>query len=243
MCTASLITRYETEPGYRFVFNRDELRSRATGEPPKWREFGPVRAICPRDPDAGGTWIATSDRGLTLAVTNLNPTPGPVIPDGVKLRSRGSIVPMLITATGASEAVSLVRSDDLEAFAPFRLLAVEAAHDGILLLEARWDREHWVVQKRSELPTCFASSGLGDDRVESRRALFRHLQVRTPADQDRFHAHRWPDRPETSVMMSRADARTVSVTTVEVMRRRPGFDIRMEYRSVPDLEVATRSVV
>jgi hypothetical protein len=43
--------------------------------------------------------------------------------------------------------------------------------------------------------------------------------------QDAFHHHQWPGRGELSVLMSRADARTVSITTVEIGERR----VWMEY--------------
>ena len=38
--------------------------------------------------------------------------------------------------------------------------------------------------------------------------------------QQAFHAHRWPDRPEVSVLMTRRDARTVSRTAIEVTEAR-----------------------
>jgi len=70
-------------------------------------------------------------------------------------------------------------------------------------------------------PVMFTSSGLGDARVEGpRRELFHDWfgddPAQWPAQQDAFHRHRWPDRPELSVCMSREDARSVSLTVVEV---------------------------
>jgi hypothetical protein len=56
-----------------------------------------------------------------------------------------------------------------------------------------------------------------------RRQLFERLVLRNerfwqPA-QDRFHAHQWPSRSDISVRMERADARTVSRTTIVVTSR------------------------
>jgi hypothetical protein len=49
------------------------------------------------------------------------------------------------------------------------------------------------------------------------------------AAQDRFHAHRWRLAPAVSVLMTRADAGTVSVTIVDVFAHR----VRLAYRPVP----------
>jgi len=70
---------------------------------------------------------------------------------------------------------------------------------------------------------CLVSSGLGDTLVRPRLELFDQEVLNpgvTPARQDAYHAHRWPDRPEISVAMERAAARTVSRTIVEVVPAR-----------------------
>jgi hypothetical protein len=66
-----------------------------------------------------------------------------------------------------------------------------------------------------------------------------------PETQDRFHRHVWRDRPEISVMMSRGEARTVSVTTVEVVgagHATPGR-VAMEYRALHGRETVGGGVV
>jgi hypothetical protein len=79
-------------------------------------------------------------------------------------------------------------------------------------------------------PLLRTSSGLGDALVaEPRRRLFvrmlRAAEGRPCAAQDAFHRRQWPGREGVSVLMSRADARTVSITTLEV-----GEDsVRMAY--------------
>mgnify|MGYP005845548371 CR=1 FL=1 len=81
------------------------------------------------------------------------------------------------------------------------------------------------------VPGVWVSSGLGDDRVAPRVDLFEEGIAGDgfgAAAQDRFHRHRWADRPEISVLMERADARTVSITTVEVA----GDRVRMAYEEV-----------
>jgi hypothetical protein len=70
----------------------------------------------------------------------------------------------------------------------------------------------------SSTAACFASSGLGDALVQTRLPLFEQTMGTdlSPGAQSRFHQHRWPDSPPTSVLMSRPAHRTVSITTVDV---------------------------
>jgi membrane protein DedA with SNARE-associated domain len=70
-------------------------------------------------------------------------------------------------------------------------------------------------------PVLFTSSGLGDHLVEGvRRELFDELLAGPSgtwqAAQDAFHRHTWPGREHLSVNMTRATARTVSFTVIDV---------------------------
>jgi hypothetical protein len=183
-----------------------------------WRDLGSGRrAGWPTDPDAGGTWIAARDDGLVLAVLNRNiPPNGRPAPSA----SRGRLIPALIDAEDAARAMEALSDQDLAATAPFRILAVDPAGTSRL---ATWDGLALDLAEPLAPPFCLASSGLGDHRVEPRYPLFDQLVFTdpTPAAQDAFHRHRWDDRPEISVLMSRPDARTVSITTIEPAARAP----------------------
>jgi hypothetical protein len=127
------------------------------------------------------------------------------------------------------------------------MVAVDAGEPGgsgsPAIIEARWDSQRLSTNWHDGSPVAFVSSGLGDALVEPRLALFEEMVVRTGATaaaQDEFHAHRWPDRPQVSVMMTRADARTVSVCRVEVDARpaqSPGWAVKMTYVPVPEVSV------
>lgn len=239
MCTLTAInlSTDEGKLGYRLIMNRDELRTRSRALPPEWREVDGVRAIWPTDPDGGGTWIAASEMGLTLALVNSFPEPMPKLPEDRV--SRGLIIPRLIASEGIEGVVDGFESIEVERFAPFRLVAVDLAEgeSGIepRMLVVDWNREELAVETHLDGPICLVSSGLGDSVVEPRLGLYEEMLVEpglSVANQDRFHAHRWGDRPELSVMLSRELARTVSVTAVECLVDADD-PIRMEYREVP----------
>lgn len=224
MCTLTIIERHG---GYRVVVNRDEKRTRPAAEPPERRRAQGVRALWPVDPLAGGSWIAVSDRGVTISVQNVSPTPYPTLPEA--LVSRGLLIPRLIGAHSAAHAVEALSRLALGVFAPFRVVAVDHRE----IADATWDRRSLRTEHRALGPACFVTSGLGDCRAAPRLDLWREFlrgHGATASMQDEFHRHTWPDRPEISVHMSRVDARTVCTTIVEVASADAPLIARMTHR-------------
>lgn len=212
MCTVTVI---RTERGCRVMHARDEQRSRQGGLPAQWRtlESG-RRAIWPTDADAGGTWVAARDDGVVLALLNRN------IPDNGRpapIKSRGAVIPALIDLDTPAAILERLAEMDLAGTSPFRLLAIDATGSGAVVT---FDGLALSAPVPSKPPSCLASSGLGDEHVQVRLPLFDEMmaEAATPEQQSAYHHHRWDDRPEFSVLMSRRDARTVSITTIEVVR-------------------------
>jgi hypothetical protein len=267
MCTVSIIPLNSRAglhlagdgggPGFRIVCNRDESDKRAPAGLPKWRSIERTgvpgaRAIWPMDMEAGGTWIAAAQHGVALCLLNFNLEPPPDLRGARGLKSRGLVIPHLIGATNAEDAMRRLERLSLKSYAPFRLVAVdgiESARGGgtgrLAIAEARWDRRQVEIIRHASEQACFVSSGLGDSKVTARLGLFEQMVVEGEGEmmdrQDEFHRHQWPERPEVSVMMCRADARTVSVTTIEAFSDGRGlWDISMEYepiRVVPEVAV------
>ena len=150
------------------------------------------------------------------------------------MRSRGELIPDALAAGDFEAALDVCESIEARCYAPFRLVLTDGrslavvAGDGAAL---DVDCGPWNGQ-----PRFWTSSGLGDDLVETpRRTLFDEVfasNEATPAQQA-FHRHRWPDRGELSVLMARPDARTVSLTTVDVDRDA----VAMSYESVVNDQV------
>ena len=227
MCTVSVITL----PRFlRLVSNRDERRTRPTALPPALNEVGGLRVLAPTDPASQGTWIACSEIGLAIALLNVNLADADA---RVPPRSRGGIVPGLMHARSLDDVAALAETIDHREYSPFRLVAVHAGEEHVLEVAPAAGT---VRRLPLALPQMFTSSGLGDHQVEGpRRQLFERTVVGGGEwdlldRQDRFHAHRWRDRQAVSVHMSRADAWTVSRTTIEI----GDADIAMFYAAEPD---------
>jgi hypothetical protein len=231
MCTVTVVpTTLSCAGTVRIACNRDESLHRRAALPPELRRIGSRQALCPIDPQSGGTWIAVNDSGLAAVLLNssrLAPGARLLSPITFGRPSRGTIIPQLLGADSAADGLSCALELELRDYDPFRLVLIDALE----IAELHWDgcRRDF----RPVLPLTgsrmYASSGLGDHMVEGpRRALFQSTLGESPisaASQDRFHRHAWPGREHLSVNMCRPDARTVSYTVVEL-----GFDeVRMTY--------------
>ena len=238
MCTLTIIAR--PWGGYRLVHARDEQRSRGIEAPPAWREAPGGAVLCPTDPDAGGTWVALRGDHCS-GVLNVN-----IAPNGraEPTQSRGRIPIALMGEGSLGARRGWLQGADLRPYAPFTAFSVAPENGRVKVLLVRWDGLKLDVLRDPEdpfEPVCVASSGLGDGCVQCRVPLFDDM-VRsdpTPEHQDAFHAHMWGDRPEVSVLMSREDARTTSLTTVEVT---PGREPTMSHAALPEGEPETDPV-
>lgn len=259
MCTVTILPR---PGGLRLLTNRDESRRRSEAIPPAIRDVPhdesdshATRAICPTDADAGGTWVAVNTAGVVFTLLNRNlPAPPPTPPQPVDpsatapppaapsskvsgRRSRGEIIPALLDCESAEAAIERLPAFHPKDFSAFRMVVADEKS----IVVVRTDTLS-MAHERCTLgtkPSMFTSSGLGDHLVDPpRRALFNRWFTGDPASwperQDAFHRHRWEDRSELSVCMSRSDARTVSLTAVEVA---PG-GVGMWYHAGPPCEPA-----
>lgn len=223
MCTVSVVPLIG---GCRLMCNRDERLTRAQALPPAIQRLGCRTAIFPVDPDGGGTWVGANDVGLAAAL--LNRTDAVAGAEGGSagrwdrgdaLETRGAIVPAVLGAGSLEAAVAIARSLPRHRYLPFRLLLVHGREAAVVVAGSRDYRD---VRMPLDRPLMLASSSLGDARADGpRRALFARMMRGADVPswlraQRRFHAHAWTDRPDVSVTMARADARTVSRTTCDV---------------------------
>ena len=223
------------------VMNRDERRDRAPARPPRrWRGNGET-FTAPVDGDAGGTWIAATDSGVVLALLNhdrpdhsavagLGPGKGVGVGSGRGRISRGLLVTRLAADAVTPDAARL-RSAGLASFAPFRLFVAGLrvpprvfTWDGARLSTRRLDPRLGFLTSSSWQPRAV---------IPARHARFRAFARAHPrptrADVLAFHACASDPRGTPwAICMSRDDARTVSLTVVEVTTG----GVTMRYRAV-----------
>jgi hypothetical protein len=220
MCTATWTRRPDS--GYEFLFNRDELLTRAEAEPPRAprsptdRRDG-VRWLAPTDGDFGGTWISVNEAGLALGLLNGFRPADDEAPPG--LRSRGLLVSDLASSPGLLEVEARLAAADLARHRSFRLLALAPGAPALL---AEWDRERLVLDRTADGRRPVVSSSFRESAVgEARRREYVRVTGEAPGEpavDDLLRYHRSaPGGPSAlTVAMRRPDAETRSFTRIRV---------------------------
>lgn len=207
MCTVSWV--HQTD-GYHLLCNRDEKRTRGRALPPRIMKREGVHYIAPLDTDAGGTWLAVNERGVSFCLLN-----GGLGGSG---RSRGLIIPELAAATSVYECALRVKQLDLVPHAPFSLVMLEPARSAFL---AQWDGRELVLDPAGDAHMPMTSSSYDPDGVRKARLHdFARCVGSSPALDASllywFHASHGPAPDAYSTCMHREDAETVSFSWVTV---------------------------
>lgn len=234
MCSVTVL---RSAGGWQVFMNRDERRSRRRGVAP--RSWAGETMIAPQDPEGGGTWIAVTRDGLWGCLLNAYDVPDRERP--APTLSRGHILPYLFRSLdGDVDRLSA----GLRLFAPFRLLV---GRDQTLTV-AHWDGRDLVQDTVTSPPAFFAtsSSWREEEVTRRRRSEFRSWRESgcpvTAHGVPKLHLTPNAARSSASVLMSRTDAWTESLTALDIGRH----SIRMRFWSSSDLTgnpLATVSMV
>jgi len=204
--------------GYDLFFNRDEKRSRLPAEPPALRQVGSTAVLAPRDGEAGGSWLAANEHGLTLALLNgYLGADALTAPPSAQWTSRGRLVMDLSECSSVAEVVERITKLDLATYRSFHLAAFDPRGASL----ASWrDGALECVDEGAFSAPLISSSFRFEEVAESRRARYRETidagGGSTLEGCLAYHRSHWPERGPFSTCMHREDARTVSLTWVRV---------------------------
>lgn len=215
MCTVSWCIQ---EDGYTLFFNRDESRNRELAIPPSIGSSNTRRYICPRDPQGGGTWLLVNDHGLTIALLNYYEAETSYQPADPK--SRGVLPLRFSECTTLSDAKSAALKEEFEPYPPLHLLVVDSTGSA---LRMTWDGK----QKNISYPTfddlpISTSSFKTDEVILARKAQLKvalESQVNRITALEQFHSSELPLPTTHAALMTRPDARTVSICRVEIRKQ------------------------
>ncbi len=216
--------------GYDLFFNRDEKRSRLPAEPPAIRRVGSTAVLAPRDGEAGGSWLAANEHGLTLALLNgyLGGDAVAAPPSG-DWTSRGRLVMDLADSTDIAELSERIAALDLATYRSFHL----AAFDPGTAVLASWRDGRLENSGEGSFSTPLISSSFNFAAVaESRRVRYHEFLDAARGSRVEaslaYHRSHVPERGAFSPCMHREDARTVSFSWVHV------DDASVQMRYAPD---------
>ena len=210
MCT---MTWFPKEGGYELFFNRDEQLSRRTAELPSIQHKGGIEYISPTDSDAGGTWIAVNQYGITVCL--LNHYQFEQIETYKEWISRGEIVRSFALTENLAAAESSFDELDLNDYHAFRMFIIDRNGHNRLFV---WDVHSARIEFNVTTPK--SSSSVDSKNVKAKRKkLFRDLKLMESKNTQQFidyHSSHLPCQSKDSVCMHRDDAKTVSLSHVSV---------------------------
>lgn len=222
MCTVTWILE---KNGYQIFFNRDELKTRRMALPPQVAIRRGVQYIAPTDADAGGTWLAVNEFGLSVGMLNYyHPEAGNALP-GKEYISRGLLLKSLIDSATRAEAIRRLQREDPGNYRSFILVIWEP---GKTVAACTYDGSYRpaMVEENPAIPLTSSSFSTGKV-IEKRRSLFREMASSLPQIDARsltaFHQSHLPGAGPYSVCMHREDAQTVSFSRVIVTAQKVEF--------------------
>ena len=209
MCTATWLRCPGT---FHLLHNRDELRTRLPALPPHCHNRNGVRILAPIDADAGGTWIGVNEFKLAACLLNRY---DPIAYAG-PFTSRGQLILHALTGSTINNACMHIVSLDLNTFQPFTLVFLQS-DVSVQVLDWNGTTLNHTQDADSRLPLVSSSY---DQTAASQIRKVAFAALPTPhsvQDLQEYHASHGASGPDAlSVCMSRADARTVSFTHIEV---------------------------
>ncbi|MFT5572942.1 MAG: hypothetical protein ACI9FR_001866 [Cryomorphaceae bacterium] len=214
------MTWFTKEEGYELFFNRDERLSRCRAELPAVQSSAGVQYISPTDADAGGTWIAVNEYGVTVCL--LNHYQFEQIATYQDWVSRGEVVREFSTTANLSTAIEQFERLALEDYRAFRMFLIDRLGNNILCV---WDGHAGRIEHNVTTPK--SSSSVDAKHVKQiRNDFFAELnlvQSKNSQDYLSYHASHRPNGSQESVCMHRDDAKTVSLSHVRVSAQGVSF--------------------
>ncbi|MDB5284433.1 MAG: hypothetical protein JWO06_3508, partial [Bacteroidota bacterium] len=210
--------------GFLITSNRDERLLRKAAGKPELARTSTTQLLFPRDGEAGGTWIATSENGRTVCLLN-----GAFLPHRHQppyRKSRGLVV---LEFFDANTIFDFNERYDLSGIEPFTILVAENKK----LYELRWDgaQKHFKTLDENK-PHIRCSVTLYTPEVIAMREEWFANWLKSHdkylvEEILQFHLFAGEGDKATQVRMSRAGiVQTVSITCVET-----GTDVHRMYYS------------
>jgi hypothetical protein len=215
MCTVSF---YQTKDAQIVLTsNRDEQSARPTKAPSKNTIAGNT-VYYPMDEEAGGTWIAVSEKGQISCL--LNGAFENHIPKDSYSISRGKIV---LEAFEQDDILSFFETCKLENVQPFTLVTVKKDEASVRLYEFRWDSiKRHLKELDPTKPYIWSSATLYNPKVSAAKEswfmdLFSSTNMVNSKDLYQFHNKTHGEDPENDLIIDRdGKLKTVSITQVNL---------------------------
>lgn len=206
MCTVTFLA---TQNGFCLTSNRDEKTSRATAVPPQLYKLNGKTIYFPKDPKAGGTWIAHDSENIIIL---LNGAQEKHIPKPKYRKSRGLIALDLIASESILETWKTTDLTDIE---PFTIVLF----DGNALYQLQWNEiEKSILHLDINIAHIWSSSTLYSTSIRTQRKIWfeeflEQNDTISPESILNFHQFTQKENQEFGLQINRNnELKTVSIT-------------------------------
>lgn len=225
MCTVTFLPLANND--FILTSSRDVPFSRPKATTPKEYIEEGIKLTYPKDTQAGGTWIGSSDKNRLICLMNggyKNHTPI----ESYRM-SRGLIVKELLKADETTRSLNQI---DLMGIEPFTLVVLDWTEE-LKLFEFVWTGDKKHLFNIPLIPHIWSSSTLYDDAAKKLRqdwfTDWKGKQVNYSQDEIiSFHKTAGNGNPETDVLMKRKGGGTVSITSIE----KSTTDLKFHYEEI-----------
>ena len=191
-------------------------------------ETSGISYLSPVDTDGGGTWIWANSQGVIGCLLNNYQVKKEGAANPV---SRGLLLKSLASRRDTESLFDAVKMTDLHMYRGFLIFGMDLNTHGLIT----WDYDNLQFSSEGDVHSPITSSGyLPEEIISHRKNLYnnRFDTVLSPSPEELFFYHTFhdPALPAYSVLMSRPDARTVSLSQVSVDPER----VRFSYGAVSE---------
>jgi hypothetical protein len=213
MCTVTYIP--QARNSFILTSNRDEDVTRPAALPVGKYLVGGQTVYFPKDPKAGGTWIASGSGGFTVCL--LNGAFEPHEPKNTYKKSRGLV---LLDFFNYASQYDFIAQYDFSGIEPFTLIFVHHRRNDTGLCELRWDGQTVQhINRDASLPHIWSSVTLYSHTVIKQRETWFNEWIKqnnhiTKESVLTFHRFGGTGDRENDLVMSRSQKKTVSICCI-----------------------------
>jgi hypothetical protein len=239
MCTVSFLP--SGNQGFFLTSNRDEDIKRSIALPVSKYQHNGIDLYYPKDPKAGGTWIATGTNGFTLCL--FNGAFNKHTPKGNYKKSRGLV---LLDFFNYQNQYEFIDQYDFKGIEPFSLIFVKHQLNKVGLCELKWDGElTYHINHDASLPHIWSSVTLyNKDVIKQREDWFNQWVKENPVvTKDSilmFHHFGGNGDKENDLVMKRRNKKTVSICCIH---KRNETETEITYEDVLKKKIQTDKIL
>lgn len=239
MCTVTYLP--QSSSCFILTSNRDEDINRAIALPIAKYIINDVQVYFPKDPKAGGTWIAAGSNGFTVCLFN-----GAFVAHkstGNYRKSRGLV---LLDFFNYENQYDFIAQYDFSNIEPFSLVFVKHQNNKLGLCELKWDgsKAHHLNHD-SSLPHIWSSVTLYSEEIIKEREQWFYdwvskNEVFTKDGILMFHHFGGSGDKENDIVMNRSTKKTVSICSIN---KRSEVETEMVYEDVINKRMYSNKII